>query len=157
MAYIKNLTTNDIGPIALDGLDFTIPANTVCAIWDKMGKVITTEIYKIEAKDVAIDGGAPLPPIMEVEASEWDGKTYATVTRFQIDASRIGSRGDVIRIAKDRGVDKEWLDAAQVEGAEVDNDEIIRQINTLPIPEEIRVPVNAPEAQTDESADQLSV
>ena len=155
--YIKNLTSNDIGPIAYEGYNFTIPANKVSAIWDKVGKVITTEIYKIEAKDVAVDQGAPLPPVMEAEAKDWDGKTYATVTRFQIDPSRIGSRGDVIRIAKQRGVEKEWLDAAQVEGAEIDNDEIVRKVNSLPIPEEVRIPVIAPEAQTEESANQLSV
>ena len=104
LMFIKNCTTDDIGPITFEGFEFTIPANSVCAIYTPAGEWFTTHNFRVEAKDptppnwvrrgettvnVGGDGGALTPPVFPVEESEWDGKTYATVTRFRINPNRI--------------------------------------------------------------------
>ena len=156
MSYIKNITNDDIGPITFEGFEFTIPANSVCAIYTPAGEWFTTHNFRVEAKDptppnwvrrgettvnIGGDGGAPTPPIFPVKESDWDGKTYATVTRFRINPSRIPDRGDLMRLAEERGVDKETRDRFDMD--QVENDQIAEAINKLPVPEQVRIPENS--------------
>ena len=133
--FIRNNTPNDIGPIACEGYNFVIPAKKVCAIWDKAGELITKRLYNIEA-NTPEDGGSVLPPVSEVERKDWDG-THAQVSRFQIDATRIPGKADVLKIAKQRGVDKEYINDANAEGSTVELVDVIDTINKLSIPEEV--------------------
>ena len=134
--FIKNTTKNDIGPVAYEGYNFVIPANKVCAIWEEAGKLLTTKLYNIDA-NAQEDGATTLSPVVEVERKDWDGTTHAQVSRFQIDYTRIPGVADVLRLARQRGIDKEYLDDAMAEGATGELSDVIDKINNLPIPEEV--------------------
>lgn len=136
--FVKNTTTKDIGPIAFEGYEFTIPANAVCSIYNSAGTDFTTRLFKIEATDPEVDGGAPVPPLMEVSAKDWDGKSYAIVSRFKVDHTRIPNRNDLLRIAKARGVSKKFLEECTLEDSDIDNERIAEEINNLPIPDKVR-------------------
>lgn len=147
--FLKNTTKNDIGPITFEGFEFTLPADSVCAIYTPAGEHFTTRLFRIEAEDprppkwqrgvnIGGDGGSPIPPVIPVEESDWDGKTYAMVTRFKIDSSRIPDRQYLLQLADDRGVDKEILRRFDRDNTE--NGEIAAEINKLSVPEGVRIP-----------------
>jgi hypothetical protein len=153
--FVKNTTKEDIGPITFEGYEFIIPADSVSAIYNPAGEWFTTHNFKVESKDptapnwvrrgetmvnIGGDGGAPLPPVYPVTEEEWDGKTYVMVTRFKMDHTRVPNRNDLIRVAAQRGVDKETLDRFNNEEPPVDNPDIVNAINKLPIPEDVRIP-----------------
>lgn len=132
--FVKNTTKEDIGPvIAQEGFEFIIPASSVCAITEEAGKHLLS-IYKIEDKN-----SYTLPPIIEAGRDDWDGKTYAIVTRYQINPKLIPNRTDLIKIATARGVEKELVEKFEKD-ANVDNEDIVIAINKLPVPENVRFP-----------------
>ena len=132
--FIKSTVKKDIGPVsAQDGYEFIIPADRVCAITNEAGAHLV-ELYKIRG-----EGTKVLPPILEVTRKQWDGKTYATVTRFQMRSGLVPARTDLIEIARKRGVDRDTLERFERDQS-LDNDELVREINELPVPEEIRFP-----------------
>ena len=135
---VQNTTDKEIKNATFGGYEFTIPAKSTCAIWEPVGKHLTTKIYRKEAS--SMEDGTGVQPLLEVDAGEWDGKTYAQVARFQIDYTRIPNRNDLIRIAKQRGVNKELLEKCQEEGSTVENQDIADAINQLPVPEDVRLP-----------------
>ena len=147
---IQNTTDKEIKDATFGGFEFTIPAQSTCAIWDPVGKHLTTKIYRKES--ASLEDGTGVQPLLEVDAGEWDGKTYAQVTRFQIDYTRIPNRNDLIRIAKQRGVNKEFLDKCQEDGSTVENQDMADEINSLPVPEDVRLPeVEMPESTEKDS------
>jgi len=136
---VRNTTKKDLIKLTFGGFEFTLPADSTCAMWSPAAKHFTTKIYHREAKTKE-DRGAPVPPLMEVDVKYWDEKTYAQVGRHQIDYTRIPNRNDIIRIAKKRGVDKNYLERFQEEGSELENQDLVEQINKLSVPEEVRLP-----------------
>jgi len=135
---VRNTVNKDIMKLTYGGFEFNIPADETCAIWDPAGKHFTNKIYRKEASTKEDRGG--LPPLIEIDASYWDGKTYAQVNRFQIDHTRIPNRNDLISLAKKRGVNKEFIDKVQEEGSDLENEDIVSEINRLPVPEKVRIP-----------------
>ena len=147
---VQNTTDKEIKNATFGGYEFTIPAKSICAIWEPVGKHLTTKIYRKEAS--SMEDGSGIQPLLEVDASEWDGKTYAQVTRFKIDYTRIPNRNDLIRIAKQRGVNKEFLEKCQEDGSVIENQDIADEINKLPVPEDVRLPeVEMPEKEEESS------
>lgn len=144
--FIKNIQKNDIGPVVFKGYWFTLPANKVCSIWEEAGKFLL-ELFKAQGgvekdeRGKTILTGAPLPPVIEANAKDWDKKSYASITRFHLNHKQIPSKKDLLRIAEERGVDKDFLRRASTSD-EIDNSELANEINSLPIPEEIRFPDN---------------
>jgi len=129
---IKNLTDRDIGPITYEGYEFTILPG-VNAVYTPFGEYILRRLFKVEATEEG-EGGAP--PVIETDEKDWDGTTYAQVSRFKVEHSRIPNRNDLIRLAESRGVDKELIEKFRHE--DIENEEIARIINELPVPEDIR-------------------
>lgn len=130
--FIRNTTNKDIGSITYGGYEFTIPVG-VSAIWDEAGKHFLTHNFKIESK---IDGA--IPPVLESEENEWDGKSYVQVSRFKIESSRIPVRSQIIRLCEERGIPNDTIKT--MERRDADNSEFIELINNLPVPQEIRFP-----------------
>lgn len=134
---VKNNTKKDLPKMTFRGFEFTVPIG-IHAMWSPAAKYFTTKIYRKEALTVEDKGGTS--PLVEVSADQWDGKSYAQVTRYQIDYTRIPNRNDLLRIAKQRGVNRDFLESAQEDGETVTNKDIVSKINELPIPEDILIP-----------------
>lgn len=146
--FLRNTTKDEITNVtALDGYSFTIPADTVFAINDEAGKFLQ-ERYRIEAQK-ADGGGSALPVILPATREEWDKKTFAQVTRFQINYQMVPSRNDMIKICQRRGVDKDKLDEFK-EDEGLDSQAIAEYLNKLPVPEDIRFPED-PDASVEEN------
>ena len=133
--FILNRSQEDIGPISFGGFNFTIPANGVYAIQDDAGAHITTKLFRIESRD---PNAKAIPDLLSANEKDWDGKSYAQVSRFKIDYTRIPERNDLINLAEKYGMKKELLDKFRNEP--IDNEIIVNAINKLPVPEEIRFP-----------------
>lgn len=139
--FIKNTVKTDIGPVsAQDGYEFIIPAGKVCAITEEAGQHLI-ELYKVRG-----EGGTALPPVIEATRKQWDGRSYAIVTRFQMKPGLIPSRTDLLEIARKRGVDKDTIEKFTRDES-LDNEEIVRVINELPVSEEIRFPESPDEEE----------
>ena len=132
--YIKNTTSKEIGPVsAMAGYEFVLPANRVMVIHDEAGKFLV-ELYKPKG-----EGSTALPPVMMATKKEWDNKSYAIVSRFQIKQGLIRSREDLLRLGRERGLDKELIEKYERD-ASIDSDEIVLALNSMPVPEDIRFP-----------------
>jgi hypothetical protein len=143
--YINNITKKPITNISFEGYWFTVPAG-VSIVWDKFGKFLTEVIYKIDGT------GGGMPPVVEATAAEWDGKQYAEVRRFEINAEHIPNKNDLIKIAKQRGVDAETIEQWK-EDESLENADIAKAINELAVPDFVKYPeaVEVPAAKTDTS------
>lgn len=135
--YINNLSGKPIKDISFAGFSFTIPAG-ITACWDKFGQFLFKDIYKIEGAD----GG--VPAVVLATAAQWKGDRYVEVVRFPMNHELIPSRRDLIRIAKQRGVDKVTLEQWD-EDQTIENSEIVKAINELAVPDEVKYPT--PEEQ----------
>ena len=134
--FIRNTVVDDIGPISHNGYWYTLPRNSVMAIDESGGEAIL-RIYKESSS-----GSTVLPPVIHATKEEWDKKTFALVTRFQIDPTRIPNRNDMVRLAEKYGVDKETLEKIHfdIEGQTYENSDIANIINKLPVPDSVRLP-----------------
>lgn len=130
--YINNLSGKPIKDISFAGLSFSIPAG-ISACWDKFGQFLFKDIYKIEGAD----GG--VPAVVLATAAQWKGDRYVEVVRFPMNHELIPSRRDLIRIAKQRGVDKVTLEQWD-EDQTIENSEIVKAINELAVPDEVKYP-----------------
>ena len=141
---VRNVQEEPIGSITYEGYSFVIPVG-VSAIWEPAGKHFTTHNYRIEVKDRKVDGGAPLPPLIpatEKDKNEWRNKWKSQsceVTRFRIDPSRLPNRDFLLDLAEKYGVDKSLITRFRSD-SRIDNDEIAKAINDLPVPDAIRFP-----------------
>lgn len=132
--FIMNTTNKDIGPHTYGGYSFIVPAgkNKVYAIWDEFGEHLL-KIYRIEDKN-----SPAIPPIISAEKKDWDKVSSVYVTRFKIDYTRIPNRNDLIALAERYGVSKDEI--LKFRTVDIPNDQIATEINSLPVPDEIRLP-----------------
>lgn len=130
--YINNLAGKPIKDISFAGLLFTIPVG-VSVCWDKFGQFLFKDIYKIEG-----DNGG-VPPVVPATAAQWKGDRYVEVVRFPMNHELIPARRDLIRIAKQRGVDKVTLEQWD-EDEKIENSEIVKTINELAVPDDVKFP-----------------
>ena len=133
--FVRNTTDKEIGTITYEGYEFTIPTG-VSAIHTPAGRSFLDNNFNPKGEF----GG--MPPLIEAERSEWDGKRYATVTRFQINSKLIPNRQDLIRIARERGIADQRINEYNVDDT-IENDTIVNEINKLPVEEEVRFPEEA--------------
>ncbi len=133
--YLNNLTGKAIKDISFAGFMFTIPAGVSLA-WPKFGEFLFKDIYKVQG-----DGGG-VPPVVPATAAQWKGDRYVEVKRFPMDSTLIPARKDLMRIAKQRGIDKVTLEQWD-EDETIENKTIVDAINDLEVPEEIKFPIPA--------------
>ena len=153
--FVRNVISKPIGPIVYEGFTFIIPPG-VSAIYGLAGKYFTEVIYRIESRNpkppiyvegrnVGGDGGAPLPPLIaahKTDRAEWKKKwngQFAQVTRFQVDPSRLPARDFLLELAERRGMDANTVTKFRSD-SRIDNEEIVKAINALLVPDEIRFP-----------------
>lgn len=141
--FIRNNTNKEIGEISWEGYNVVIPVGVSLAD-DTLGSFLVG-LYKANGE------GLGLPPVMEAEQSEWDNKTHLTITRFKVDHSRIPNRNDLLRIARKRGVDESFLNEANGDDSPIENEDIAKKINELPVPKELQYPEAPKEAPKEET------
>lgn len=141
--YINNITGKPIKEISFSGYYFTIPAG-VSVCWDKFGEFLFKDIYKISGE------GGGTPPVVPATAAMWKGDRYVEVKRFPLNHELIPARRDLIKLAKQRGVDKATLELWDEEET-IENKVIVDAINELAVPEEIQYP-SAEAAKVDPEA-----
>lgn len=147
--YINNLTGKAIRDISFEGFMFSIPAGVSLA-WKPFGQFILKNLYPAKQGE-----GGGVPPVVEAKASQWKGDRYVEVVRFKLNAALIPKRADLLKIAKQRGVDAETIESWK-EDESFDNEEISRAINELEVPDHIRfpeAPAGGEVSDTDEVAD----
>lgn len=120
-----------IAKISYDGYWFTIPVG-VSLVWDKFG-AFALDLYKISGTE----GG--IPPVLPATADQWDGKTYVEVSRFEIDGTLIPNKEQLIKIAKQRGIDAETIEEWK-EDEGLENATIAQAINELAVPDAVKYP-----------------
>lgn len=134
--YINNITGKTIKNISFGGYYFSIPAGVSLA-WGPFAKFLLKDIYPING-----EGGGASPVVMAT-ASQWKGDRYVDVVRFPMNYELIPARKDLFKLAKQRGVPKVTLDAWE-EDESITNEEIVKTINEMDVPEEIKYPVADP-------------
>lgn len=148
---LNNTTQAPIKDISFEGYWFTLPVG-VFACWDKFGEFLTSSIYKIDG-----DGGG-VPPVIPATPAQWGGVKYADVRRFELNGELIPSKKDLLKLAKQRGVDAEQIEA-WTEDESIENKDIAQVINELAVPDAIKYPavaeVAAPKASTIDEADAI--
>lgn len=130
--YINNLTGKPIKDISFAGYFFSIPAG-VSVCWDKFGEFLFNDIYKISG-----DGGG-VSPVVRATAALWKGDRFVDVVRFPINYELIPARKDLFKLAKQRGIDKVTMEMWE-EDDNVTNEDIVKAINALDVPEEVKYP-----------------
>lgn len=161
--YIKNTMDNDVYLNSFNGYKITIPKGTVW-IWAEAGEY-AMNIYgakgnngKIEYKDekpVFVKQEQTTPPIVEGNQEDWEkeGKKLAMTERFKINPTQYtdgSSRKHLIKVAQERGVHRDRI-LEFLADEQIPNEDIIQNINDLPVPEELRYPK---ELETNEEATQ---
>lgn len=141
--YINNITGKVIKNISFNGYYFSIPIGVSLA-WVPFAKFLFKDIYPING-----EGGGPLPVVMAT-ASQWKGDRYVDVVRFPMNYELIPARKDLFKLAKSRGIPKVTLDAWE-EDESITNEEIVKAINELDVPEEVKYPTAGPD--TSDSTD----
>ena len=140
--YIKNTQKKDINLTSFEGYAFVVPPG-ISAIWQAAGEQLL-KIHKVESpggKDkYGFDNGHGLPALFESNRAEWvkDGKKLVHVTRFQIQAALI-PRASLIKVALQRGLPHTRISEYQID-SNIDLETIANDINTLPVPDEIKYP-----------------
>lgn len=145
--YLNNLTGKPVKDISFEGYMFTIPAG-VSLCWDKFGTFILN-LYKPAGE------GAGIPPVIAATAKQWKGDRYVDVRRFALNASHIPKRADLLKIAKERGIEASQLEQWK-EDETIPNDEIARAINELEVPDAIKYPEATPDASADNTAEKTA-
>ena len=130
--FINNTQKKDIGPITWNGYEITIPVGVSLAD-DALGMFLVDSFS-------ARGDGMGIPPVLEAEQGEWDGKQYLTITRFKLEHTRIPNRNDLLRIARKRGVSESFLNEANGEDSPIENEDIAIKINELPVPAKLARP-----------------
>lgn len=136
-----------------DGYGFRIPPG-VSAIWDPAGKALLNN-YKVDSKGgkdkYGFDNGHGLPALFEITKEEWikQGKKLVEVTRFKIN-SKLIPRVSLIKLALQRGVSANRCTEYQLDSL-IDSETIVDEINALPVPDEIKYPVNIEDDSNDDS------
>jgi len=145
--FIRNHTDEEIRDVTHEGFLFNIPAKKVSWVWDSFGEYALGFLYKNEAINL-IDTLHPktkrplpcVPPVIRSDEKYWDGVSCVQVRRFQINPKNIPVRNDLILLARKYGVEKDLLDKFIYQESRYDNDEIVKTINALPVPDEVRYP-----------------
>lgn len=130
--YVNNTTKAPIKDVSFEGYWFTLPVG-VSLVWDKFGEFLIGVIYKMEGS------GGGMPPVLPATAEQWDGKKYAQVRRFEINSELIPKKDDLFKIAKQRGVAADVIEAWK-EDESIDNKEIAQAINELAVPDSVLYP-----------------
>ena len=147
--FIKNNMNKDVSLSSFEGYEFVIPTGVV-AIWDKAGEHLIQHYLPVgEHGKYTFEGGEkvfkvqkpPTPVITESTQKEWDkgGRKFVEVKRFQMRNDMI-PKDDLIKIAFQRGIPGEKLNEYQFD-KNLGPDAIVRDINELPVPEEIKYPI----------------
>ena len=145
--FLKNTSKVNIKLNSHDGYIFTLLPG-VSVIEDSAGAALL-KVYKIESpggKDKnGFDNGHGLPPILEATKKEWEkgSKQLAQVERFKINHSLI-PRASLLKVALKRGIPSERLAEYQIDGT-IDPETIANEINALPIPDEVKYPIDITE------------
>lgn len=138
--FIKNNSDKDITLRSFEGFEFVAPPG-VSAIWDKAGEfwinLLAPQGENGKWKGTTFIPAAVQtePAIVESNQEDWEkgGKKLVQVTRYKIKEGLI-PRQSLLEIAAKRGVPME-----KIQG-NVQDEDIIREINELPIPDSIRFP-----------------
>lgn len=150
--FIKNTASKDVPLRSHEGLVFSVPPG-VSAIWDSAGKELL-KVHKIESsggKDkYGFSNGHGIPCLSESTRAAWkkDGSKLARVERFKIPFKLI-PRASLIKLALKRGISHNRVSEYQIDSM-IDISEIANDINSLPVPEEIKYPeIENEQNQTD--------
>lgn len=147
--FIKNITAKDVPLNSFEGYKFLVPPG-VSAIWSPAGEQLL-KIHKIESKGgverhmtstgvVELDNGHGVPALYEATEAEWkkQGRKLAHVERFIVNHKLI-PRAKLITTALARGISHNRVLEYQMDNS-IDIEIIAKEINELPVPEEIKYP-----------------
>lgn len=137
--FVRNTTKKKIRLPAFEGYEFSALSG-VSAIWDKAGefwvdKLAPSGEHGKWKGNVFTPQAAPLPALVAATKEEWEkeGKKLVEVGRYQIQRGLI-PRTKLIEIAQERGVKLSQTHT------NMDDDEILEMINSLPVSDEIAYP-----------------
>ena len=142
--FIKNTQKKDVRLNSFEGYWFSVPPG-VSAIWTPAGEAML-KVHKVESKGgkdkYGLDNGSGLPALFEATEAQWKvgGRKLADTGRFKMKAHLI-PRASLIKTALARGISANRCTEFQLD-PQIDNETIIEEINALPVPEEIKRPVN---------------
>lgn len=128
---LNNTTKAPIKDISFEGYWFTLPTG-VFACWDKFGEFLLA-LYQQDGT------GGGVPPVIAATPAQWAGVKYADVRRFELNGELIPAKKDLLKIAKQRGIDAEQIEAWQ-EDETIENKDIAQVINELAVPDAIKYP-----------------
>jgi len=133
-----------IGPIQFDGFEYTLPEKTVCCVPRAFGEFVLQELPPDQGEVITLSNGKKqktggVPPVIEAEEDEWDGATYATVTRYKLQAALLPKRDYLIELAAKYGVAPARVTEYRTR-QEISSEDIVREVNSLPVPEALRIP-----------------
>ena len=146
--YVFNRQKEDIELSSFDGYGFTIPVGGSW-IYEIAGKHLLDNIYKIETQPGAkkadkygFDNGSGVPPLLLSTEEKWfeEGKKLTMVKRFKVNGKQV-PRKALVTIAQQRGVQNNRV-LEYLADSTIDQLMIAEDINNLPVPEEVRCPVN---------------
>lgn len=143
--FIKNTSKKDIHLRSFEGGYAFIVSPGVSAIWTPAGEQLL-KVYKVESpggKDkYGFDNGHGLPALFEATEAEWrrGNRQLAQVNRFKINAKLI-PRAALIKNALARGIESKRITEYQIDST-IDPETIAEEINAIPVPDEIKYPVN---------------
>lgn len=145
--FLKNTSKGDIKLSSFEGYTFIIPPG-ISAIWTPAGEQLL-KVHKVESsggKDkYGFDNGHGLPALFESTEAAWkkDGKKLVRVERFQINFKLI-PRASLMKLALQRGISHNRVSEYQIDEL-IDPETIANEINSLPIPDEVKYPENIEE------------
>ena len=147
--FVHNKAKKNIELRSFEGYKFSIPPG-VSWIWDKAGKHLLDNVYKVEtsrtisAKDKALglDQGFGVPALLSSTEKAWldGGKQLVRVERYKINGKQV-PRKALITTAQQRGVPNARI-LEYIADSQIDALMIAEDINTLPVPESIVRPVD---------------
>ena len=152
--FIKNTSKKDVQLRSHEGYAFVVPSG-VSAIWQSAGealmKVYAVNVPITKTDKYGLDNGNGLPALREATKAEWEkgGKILAGVKRFKINAKLI-PRAALIKTALQRGIEGKRISEYQIDST-IDPETIAEEINALPVPDEIKYPVNIEEDGDEDS------
>lgn len=140
----KDVPSNKARGFTHEGYEFKLPPG-VSAIWTSAGEAMLKN-YRIDSKGgkdkYGVDNGSGLPPIFEATEAEWakGGKKLAEVKRYEVN-SKLIPRTQLIILARKRGISADRCTEYQLDST-IDVEAIVGEINVLPVPDEVKYPVN---------------
>ena len=144
--FLKNISKQDIYLRSFEGYVFAVPPG-VSAIWTPAGEALLA-VHKVETKPehgkadkYGFANGHGLPALFQATEAEWKkgGKHLAKVERFKITVTL--PRASLIQTALKRGLSHSRITEYQLD-PNIDTETISNEINSLPIPDEIKYPVS---------------